>query len=80
MAQGKIACFSAAKPGQVGHHHVSCYPVDWWVKLRALGLHLLPGPLGLARDLGGGYFGMTGMVYVRDSEIDAYGLNTGGFE
>ena len=32
-ASSKFICFSAAVPGQGGHGHVNCQPVDYWLKL-----------------------------------------------
>lgn len=81
MCSGKIICMSAAPPGHEGHHHVTLKPPEWWINcLESLGYTWFPKLSELARNLGGGYFGLSGLVFVRDEYINAFGLDVGGYD
>lgn len=80
LANGKVVCFSCALPGQIGHHHVSCLPQEFWhEQMRLRGYEWEEELSQRCRDLGGGYFGQGGMLFVRKSERLAMGLAQGEY-
>lgn len=80
LANGKVVCFSCALPGQIGHHHVSCLPQEFWIEgMRARGYEWEEELSQRCRDFGGGYFGCGGMLFVRKSERLNLGLAQGEY-
>lgn len=81
LCVGKVVAFSAAGPGQAGHHHVNCQPQSWWIeRVELRGYTHFPKFSELARAEAGGYFGMSGMVFLRDDVIGPWGCDVGGYD
>ena len=75
LAYGMALAMTHALPGQPGHHHVNCKPSAYWQALmEQQGMRLDPDRTQHARELArldvpgdACYFGVTGLVFVRDS-------------
>ncbi len=75
ICQSKVLAFSHAIPIQGGHHHVACYEDAWWIEnVEKRGYTYFPKLTEIARRFDGSYFSQSGLVFVRDTNLNDYGL------
>ena len=84
MASAPVVFFSAAGPGQEGHHHVTLKSQEWWIDQmedqETFGYKYQPVLTEKLRQVSPGYVGMNGMLFVRTDHLDRYGLLRGDYE
>jgi SAM-dependent methyltransferase len=82
LCNGKMIAMSHALEGQGGHHHVQCHNDEYWqAKVEAKGYRYLKRlSIEHARPRAGGYFGQSGMLFLREDCYDAWGLARGDYE
>lgn len=66
---GKYLAMTAAEPGQPGHHHVNCKPLEYWVnELKRYRMRFDPEITkeGKTKDKHNNHFGWHGMIFVKE--------------
>lgn len=70
LSNGNIIAMTHALPGQIGHHHVTCQPAEYWIdKMRGVGYDLAPFN-DVYRHISGSdahfnYFTQSGLIFSR---------------
>jgi hypothetical protein len=70
LTNGAIVAMTHAVPGQEGHNHVNCQPLEYWVEKMALRGYSLTPDTKIFKQIASqekapNYFAMTGLVFVR---------------
>ncbi len=81
LCQGKVIAMTAAGPLQDGHHHVSLHEPTYWIEhIEARGYKFQKKLTEMWKPVGGGYFGQNGLIFVRNNNLDEFGLLRGDYE